>query len=457
MLASLDEEDEMRAGHERIGHRAVVLGASMAGLLAARVLADRFAEVVVVDRDELPPAAAHRRGVPQGRHTHALLAAGQAALEQLLPGLTDELAAAGAPVGDLVHDTRMLMNGHRLRQAPSDLVFVSVSRPLLEDRVRRRVRALPEVRIVERCDAVGLVTSADRRHVTGVRLLRRADGSAPEVLDAGLVVDATGRGSRAPDWLAALGYPPPEEDRVEIDAGYASRSYRLPVDALDGDLGCLHGLAPDHPRGAGLSRLEDDRWLLSLIGVCGDHPPTDPDGFTTWAGLLRHPDIADAIARGEPLDDPRAHRFPASVHRRYDRLDDLPGHFIALGDAVCCLDPAYGQGMTVAALEAVALRHHLARGHTVDPHRWYREVARIVAPAWDIAAGGDLAFPDVPGRQTPPQRLVSAYLARLHAAAADDGMLAHAFGRVLGLVDPPPALLRPAVAARVATHALTAR
>lgn len=440
---------------QRIGYRAVVLGAGMAGLLAARALADRYAEVVLVDRDDPPADPAPRRGVPQGRHIHALLAGGQQALEQLLPGLTDELVVAGAARGDLLADTRMYLSGHRLRSVRSGLAFVSVSRPLLEDRVRRRVLARPEVRMVGSCDAVGLVTSADARHVTGARVLRRADGSAPQVLDAALVVDATGRGSRAADWLAGLGHARPPEERVPVDVGYATRTYRLPPDVLDGALGVLLGLSPDHPRGGALARIEGDRWMVSLIGVRGEHPPTDPAGFAAFAASLGFPDITRALEAGEPLDEPVAHRFPANVRRRYDRLRTLPAHFLVLGDAVCCLDPAYGQGMSIAALEAVALRRHLEHRSRVAPRAWYRQVARITAPVWDVTAGADRTFAQVDAAPSRRTRLLAAYVARLHAAAAHDPVLATTVARVSGLVATPTAVVRPPVVARVVRHAVT--
>src|SRR5829696_6780343 len=218
-----------------IGDHAVVLGASMAGLAAARVLADAYERVTVLERDALPAAAAHRKGVPQSRHAHALLAGGRAALEELFPGLTDELVAHGALSGDLQAEGRWYNRGLRLCPAPSDLQGIAVSRPLLEGSIRERVRALPNVRVVDRCDAAGLVATPDGRRVRGVRVIRRADGSAEEVLEADLVVDATGRGSRSPVWLEALGYPRPAQDEVRIGVAYASRIYRRRPDHADGD------------------------------------------------------------------------------------------------------------------------------------------------------------------------------------------------------------------------------
>ena len=207
--------------------RAVVLGGSIAGLLAARVLADDFAEVLVIDRDPLGPEAAPRRGTPQARHLHGLLARGHQVLEEQFPGLTAELVAGGAPVGDMLGSTRLTFGGHRFRQAPCGLTALCVSRPTLEAAVRRRVAALPAVRMLAERDVVGLTASRDNRRVVGARVIGRADGSAEEQFPADLVVDATGRGSRLPVWLESLGYSPPQQERVKIGVGYASRHYQV--------------------------------------------------------------------------------------------------------------------------------------------------------------------------------------------------------------------------------------
>jgi hypothetical protein len=301
------------------------------------------------------------------------------------------------------------------------------------------------VTFLERCDVAELATSPDGRRVTGARVRRRAGGSAEEVLGADLVVDATGRGSHTPSWLQALGYPRPAKEQVRIGLGYATRRYRLPPDALGGDLGMLHGTTPEHPRGGALLMLEGDQWMVTLVGILGDYPPTDPDGFLAFARSLRFLDLYEAIRDGEPLDDPVAFRFPASVRHRYERLPWFPDGLLVMGDAVCSFNPIYGQGMSVAALEALALRRHLERGTRPQPHRWFRDLARVVDVPWDIAVGGDLVFPSVQGRRTAKVWLVNAYIARLHAAAAHDASLASAFMRVAGLVARPESLLRPGI------------
>jgi 2-polyprenyl-6-methoxyphenol hydroxylase-like FAD-dependent oxidoreductase len=306
----------------------------------------------------------------------------------------------------------------------------------------------PQVRFAPPTDVVGLRSSPDGRRVTGVRLLRLADGSAEEAMGADLVVDATGRGSRAPKWIETLGYARPEQEEVRIDVGYATRRYRLPPGALNEDLACVHGPTPDQPRGGALARLENDIWMLTLFGLLGDHPPRDPDGFAGFARSLRFADLYDAIADAEPIDDPVTYRFMANVRRRYERMRGLPDGFLVMGDALCSFNPIYGQGMTAAALQALALRHQLPIERQ-STRRLFRALARAVDVPWQLATGADYAVPAVDGPRPPRVRLVNAYVSRLQAAAAHDPTLSRAFLRVTGLVDRPEALLRPRIAGRV--------
>lgn len=437
--------------NSQVGNRAVVLGGSMAGLLAARVLADAFAEVVIVDRDKLTGVTTARRGVPQGRHTHGLLARGQQILDDLFPGFTAEAIAAGIPTGDL-GELRWFFNGLRLRPKTTGLVCVSADRPVLESHVRARVASLPNVSFIEECDIVGLQTEPDGRRVTGARIQRRAEGSAEETLDADLVIDATGRGSRTPVWLEELGYARPAEERIKIDLTYTTRHYRLPDESiLNGDLSINPVSSPSHRRGAFFSRVQDGRSILSLTGVLGDAAPTDPEGFLEWVRSLPVPDVYDVIKDAEPLDDAVAFTYPASVRRRYEQLEEFPEGLLVLGDAACSFNPVYGQGMTVAAQEAVVLSEHLRKG-LPDPLVFLKDIAGVIEVPWQISAGGDLGFPEVEGPRPPEVQMMNAYMALLQSAATRDGMVTRTFMRVAGLVDPPTELMSPDTIYRVLKH-----
>jgi 2-polyprenyl-6-methoxyphenol hydroxylase-like FAD-dependent oxidoreductase len=425
---------------------AVVVGASIGGLLAARALTEFYDHVTVVERDVLESGPVPRRGVPQGRHPHGLLARGREVLEEFFPGLTDELLALGVARTDLQSGFRWFNGGRLLCQEPSGLVGLGVSRLLLEARVRARVLALPTVDVVDGCDATGLAATADRRRVTGLRVLRRAQDSAEEVLPADLVVDASGRGSRSPQWLEALGYEPPAVDRMHIGLAYASRSYRRDPGGPDG---ASVAATPANPRGGIMIAQEGDRWIVAVGGILGDAAPLDHESYTAFAATLPSPAIHEVIRDAEPLSDAVRFRYPASTRRRYERLSRLPEGWLPFGDAISSFDPVYGQGMSVAALEATALREVLREGTGNLSRRFLRAAARVVDSPWDISVGADLRFPDVEGRRTAKVRLVNGYLERLHVAAEHDPEVGRAFLRVVNLMDPPEQLMSPRIALRV--------
>lgn len=426
--------------------RAVVLGGGVAGLLAARVLADAYREVVVVDRDVLGDGGSTRRAAPQGHHVHGLLARGHEVIERLFPGITAELAEDGAPVGDFGTGLGWYFDGRPMRRTPTGLTCLSSSRPVLEQRLRRRVRGRAD--FLEGTDIVGLVTAPGRR-VTGVRVQPR-DGSAARVLPADLVVDATGKGSRTPAWLVGLGLPRVPEERVRIDLTYTTCHFRGPLDPdpIGDGVAEVCVATPTAPRGATLARLAD-RYALSLYGVLGDRPPTDLAGFLDFAASLPVPGIHEAVRRAEPIGPPASFHFPASVRRRYEALADPPEGLLVLGDAACAFNPVYAQGMTAAALGAEVLSRHVGPGRAPRPRRFFRDLARVTDAPWALAAGGDLGFPGAVGKRTLAVRMANAYLPRLRRAAVEDAALTEAFLRVAGLVDPPHAILRPRVLRRV--------
>lgn len=434
-----------------VGDRVVVLGGSMAGMLAARVLSESFREVLLIDRDELTGVTGYRRSVPHGRHAHGLVAKGQQILEAHFPGLTEELRAAGVVPGDFSDDIRWYFNGRLLRTAPSGLPCLPATRPVLEYHVRKRVQRIPNVTFIEQCDIAGLETTPDGARVTGARIHRQAAGAAEEVLAADLVIDTTGRGSRTPVWLAELGYERPEEERVKVDLAYTTRHFEVPSDPFGDKLAIIPAATPDYPRGAFFYRVPGtaNRVELSLTGLLGDHPPSDPDGFLAFARSLPIPDIYQVVRNAEPVDDAVTFRFPASVWRHYEKLTRFPDGLLVMGDAVCSFNPIYAQGMSVAALESVTLRRHLRAGTMPRARKFFADVAKNIGEPWEVSAGADLGYAGVEGRRTPKVRMANAYIARLHKAAVHDAELTNAFMRVAGLVEPPQSLLRPRTALRV--------
>jgi 2-polyprenyl-6-methoxyphenol hydroxylase-like FAD-dependent oxidoreductase len=417
------------------GGHAVIVGASVAGLLAAKALSESYQRVTVLERDELSDRPAPRRGVPQSRQLHVLLARGAQVLEQLFPGLTDELIAAGAVTSDPQVDCTYYIDGRPLAPAPSGMTIVGVSRPLLEHAVRRRVSVLPNVEI-RHATAEGLLLDDEHATVTGVL----ADTAR---LAADLVVDAAGRSSLTLRWLREAGLPDTPSSRVDPHVVYVTRHYRWEPRHLDGRNGLLCVPYPGMPRGAAMMRVENGRLEVVLFGLLDQNPGTTESDMLAFADSLPVPDVAKLMREAEPLDEAVLMRYPSSVRRHAERARRHVDGLVAVGDALCSFNPSYGQGMSVAAMEALLLRDLTRDGTQRLPARYYPAAAKLVDTAWVLAAGGDLRFPEIEGRRGAVDRVVNRYLDRYRRAASVDPTLARTFIEVANMVTPASAMLSP--------------
>jgi 2-polyprenyl-6-methoxyphenol hydroxylase-like FAD-dependent oxidoreductase len=439
-----------------LGERAVVLGASMGGLLAARVLADFFGTVTVIERDELPDDPVTRKGVPQGRHVHALLSRGAYILDELFPGLLDELVAAGAPVwddGELSklygsYSGHLLLRSGKIDGDPKAMPLYMPSRALLERQVRRRLQALENVTIHDGLDVAELTSTTDGARVTGVRVVNRSEDAQHE-LAADLVVDAMGRGAHTPAFLESIGYGRPAEEHIVMRTTYVSQQLRIPPGTLT-EMLALISPAPGRPTGMFLVGYEHDTWVFTVFGMVGKEPPRDLAGMLSFAEEYAPAHLLAAVRAGEPLGPVVQHRMPSSQWRRYDKMRRLPDGLLACGDAICSFNPIYGQGMSVAALDALALRDCLRRGTTDLPRRYFRAAAKAISVPWQTGAASDLAFPEVEGRRTRSMSVSNRLVNSVLTALESDAVVGTQFFKVTGLLDPPTRLLRPAILYRVA-------
>lgn len=447
---------------DRAGRHAVVVGGSLAGLLAARVLAGYAERVTIVERDRFPEeggeGTAGRPGVPQSRHPHVLLEGGQLALDALLPGFMAELKAAGAPRVGMPADMAQWQAGRWLRRVPASTYLHTGSRAQIERLIRRRVLDDPSITLIEGTDTIGLLGDATR--VRGVLLRERGDGQrgAERELAADLVIDASGRATKAPRWLVALGAEPPHEETIDTGLAYASRVYRDTTGTLGGassadTLGLYVVPNPEQPFGAVVVPLEDGTHLATFSGLRGDEPPTDEEEFEAYAKRLPHPVVHRWVRDAEPLSSVSGFRRTANVRRRYDLPGRRPAGFLATGDALCTFNPIYGQGMAVAALSAVALRDALADPRrTPTTRRVQRALLAASRQAWDISAGSDKKMPGASGNAVaarPADRFADWYLGRVQERAPGDPVVGRAFRSVLTLTKPLGALFAPAVAQAV--------
>jgi 2-polyprenyl-6-methoxyphenol hydroxylase-like FAD-dependent oxidoreductase len=436
----------------RLGEHAVVLGAGMAGLLAARVLSEFYDSVSVVERDRLPDYPCDRRGIPQGRHVHNFHSRGLQVLEELFPGLLEDLARAGAVVvddGDL-SNFYVRTGPYEMRHSgkfadPAALAFHMASRPFLEFRLRRRVKALPNVTFLDGHDVVEPIAATNV--VTGVRIIRRYNGFLT-TLDADLVVDAMGRTARTPAFLESLGYDRPTENRAIAKVGYSSRQLSIPPGSVAQRLVFFNpgGGTP----GGLLLACEHDTWMLA-VGQTTDagEPPTDFDAMLALIERSLPPAIIEGLRRAEPLGEAVTYRHSAAIWRRYDQLSRFPSGLLVIGDALCSLDPTHGQGMTIAALEALTLRDCLRSGDARLAQRFFCATARYIGSTW---AGNQAR-----SRVTSPTRDRSSMRERLRNwiskaalnAAVHDIVLTERFFRVSNFIDPPSRLQDPALIPRI--------
>jgi len=422
---------------------AVVVGGSIAGLLAAQALAAHCERVTLVERDAYPAEALPRKGVPQGHHIHVIWTAGRRAIETLMPGLFDGLVDEGAVAFDNSADMRWFQHGVWKLRLDSGFRMFSQTRPLLERAIRRRVEAEPRITI--RHEAVsGLVVDGGR--ASGVR-------AGGETLAADLVVDASGRGSRLPAWLAEHGYPAPAVSEVTIDLGYATRLYRIPDSATrDWAVMAIYPEAPRSTKAAVIFPVEGKRWIVTAAGSMGDHPPGDDDGFLAFLDGLDRPDLAETVRAAEPLGPITPMRLPSERRRHYERLARRPGRLIVVGDALCSLNPLYGQGVSVAALEAVALARTLA-GTQPDgvADAYFTAARRIVDDPWTLATLTDLIYPGARGHRPPGTAALQWYLRRVLALTGRHEGVHRRFLAAVHMTRPMRSLFHPAVLAPVLT------
>ncbi|GAA0402437.1 FAD-dependent oxidoreductase [Streptomyces luteireticuli] len=440
---------ERTQGPDRAKRHAVVIGGSLAGLLAAHVLKDHADSVTVVERDRYPDGPEHRPGVPQDRHAHLFLKGGVDALEKLLPGLSEELLQEGAPRLAMPTDILQWQGGDWYRRTAASTHVLTGSRPLPEWVVRRRVLADPRITVLEGTEVTGLVGDAAR--IRGVRVRARGAGQETRTLTADLVLDASGRSSRAPAWLRAIGAEPPHEETIDAGLAYATRFYRsgpgtgeLPYRAV------YMAIDGRQPRGGILAPVEgDDRWIVLMSGFRGNEPPTDEAGYLDFAASLPHPVIREWLEKAEPLGSIHGFRKASNVRRRYDLPGRRPAGFLATGEALCAFNPVYGQGMSVAALCAVALRDTLGDPRrTPTTRRVQRAMAAVARRAWDISTGGDRAVPGVTGNAVRPRavdRPVAWYLDRVIRRVPGNPVVGDAFREVGSLAAPNTRLFTPKV------------
>lgn len=449
----------MEGQQRSLGKQAIVIGASMAGLTAARSLRDHFDQVLVVERDAAQADTSPRPGVPQGHHLHILIARGLQVLQRYFPRLDARLDEAKAPTIRWMGDLRHYLAGARLPHDDIGLVTRTATRPTLERIVREELAAFPNVSFLSHCQAEGLVTDAQKARVTGVAVAFRPDAperaGQKEILIADFVVDASGRSSRLPEWLVALGYEAPPESEVNSSLGYCSRLYRRLSFEPDWKIFSVAPKGPDQPLACGISVQENGMWMALAMGYGRENnPPADDAGFLEFFRRMPVPDGYEALRTAEPLGKIHAYRRTANVRRHYERLTRFPARLAVLGDASSCFNPVYGQGMTVAALSAEALGAMLGRVRNLDALglTFQKKLAKLTDNPWTLATGSDFQFRHTTGKRPGAMaKVTQKYFDRLQEMLQDPE-IARIFMEVMHMTKEPAALVHPRLLGKVLAH-----
>lgn len=442
-LATVPEYDSSQIAKQ--GEQAIVVGAGVAGLCAARVLADYFTQVTIIERDSLPTEPTTRRGVPQAPHIHVLFRTGGHVFDDLLPGYGDDLLAAGAVENDLGGDWYIYAGGDFRADTPTRLPIYCASRPLFEHVLQRRVTELDGVQLRSSHHFTEYETTGNDKAVCGVRV--RNENTEEETLAAEVVVDATGRTSQTPDWLENHGYSAPPEDEVEVDIAYSTAV----IDRPPGDTRAIKTLPHQSSHESTAIPIENNQWQVSLGGRGDEHPPTSPEEFVRFAESLAAPDVKHLLDDHEWSSTEISHYpFPSNRRYRYEELDRFPDGLVVIGDAIASFNPVYGQGMTVATLEALILHHTLGEYGLDDlGRRYFQRVGEVIDTPWFQAIAMDSAFPETSGPIPAGVESYREYMGRLTRTAHNDGEVAEVSSRVNQLEHPLSSLLQPQIARRV--------
>ncbi len=447
---STQENDTFNRGTKQ----AVVVGASIAALLAAKALSNHFENVTVIERDPRPMDDQPHRGAPQGHHAHALLKSGENVLEHFFPGIMKSMGDKHVEA-DFSDDVRWFHHGGWKVRYDSQFTINIQTRPVLEGTIRAHVEQLPNLSFCYETSVEDLIVDKSGR-IGGV--LVRNGGQQTNAIHADLVVDASGRGSRTPQWLEKHGFAAPETTLIKIDLTYASRFFEAPSKPIDWKFMVINPYTPAETR-AGYIIPVGDKWLVTLAGYNGEKTPVDGDQFVEFTRTLAQPDVYEAIKDLTPLTEVKTFHYPAEQRRHYEKLSQFPDGLIVMGDAFCSFDPVFGQGMSVSAKEALFLDQQLSRekqSATVNlagfPQRFHKGLNSVVATAWLLSTSEDFRYPKTEGKKP----LGSIGLAVLHwytghifSLSATDKQVYATFVRVMNLLVGPLPLFHPAIVFKV--------
>jgi 2-polyprenyl-6-methoxyphenol hydroxylase-like FAD-dependent oxidoreductase len=433
----------------RLGERAVVIGGSITGKLAARVLSDYFYEVVIIEKDAVSNHPSVRNGLPQGAHGHALLKSGEEILEKLFPGLIEELVSAGSVPSDFSQDISWYHHGSWKINHYSGIRTVQQSRPFLEYHLQRRLNRINNIQYIEEAKVLNLLTSENQSKVRGV-VYQHMEGVVAELV-ADLVVDSAGAASLTPKWLKDLGLPTPEKTEVKVDLHYASRIYQSLSPIENKWKGMLvYPNPPEQTSGGGIYQIEDNKWMVTLFGYGMEKSVTTAESFLKHAASLDHLPIYEAIKDAIPVSDVSVYQFPKLRRFHYEKHHQIPDGLVVIGDAFCRIDPVFAQGMSLSALEVSAFQNVLEQCQQTQSLNQiskmaHRSFSKLLMVPWLIALVEDFQFEHTTGKKVFGLSLMQSYIKKVVLTCSTDKDVYERFINVLHLKAHPITLFLPKV------------
>ncbi|MCM3669185.1 FAD-dependent monooxygenase [Mesobacillus maritimus] len=446
---------------EKLSSRAIVIGGGVAGKLSARVLADYFEEVMIIEKDHKQDQPQNRSGVPQGLHGHALLKSGEEILEEFFPGIIDELQDSGAVSANFSRDLAWFHHGSWKIRSHSQLMTIQQSRPFLEYHIQKRLQHISNVHSIYGAKPLRLVLDAKKTSIAGIEY-QTEEGKVEEI-DANLVIDASGAATFTTQWLKKNGIATPPIDEIQVNLCYASRAYEhLSPEDRDWKGLLVYPNPPHQMRGGGMYQIEANKWMVTLFGYGLDSPPKTDKEFLEHAAILDHPSFFGAIIDGKPASEVNIYRFPKMRRFRYEKMENLPNGLIVIGDALCRIDPVFAQGMSLSALEAKQLEKVLKQATKHQSleaisKKAHQEFQRVLSIPWLIASIEDFRFPHTTGNRFFGLSFLQGYIKRVMLACSDNQIVYEKFMNVLHLKAHPATLFAPKMIKSILFKTVTPR
>ncbi|MDA2272619.1 glutamate synthase [Bacillus thuringiensis] len=428
-------------------NKAIVIGGSMAGKFAAKALSTSFKEVIIIEAGERWDGKSSRKRVPQSNHPHVLLKGGENAIEELFPNITNELIEAGSIINNFTRDLKWHQFGLWKQPFIGEVHMIQQSRPLLELHIQKRIHQISNITIKYETLVKGLLVDAKLNKVCGVKV-KYLETNTQEEVHADLVVDASGFGSKSIEWLREYEIKV-QEEKVRIDLFYATKMFKLKENE---ELDCCNMLMspsfPDNPYGVLIQTIEDNRYFVTFSGYANEKAPQTDDEFYDFAENLSISNVTDFLNKAEGITDIKTYKIPYQVRRRFDLVNNVPEGLLVIGDAQCRFDPVFGQGVSVAAMEAHQLQLLLQDRKQLDKtftQQFYKKAATIIETPWDMTTTEISRHPQLKRELTTKQKFQLWYTKQIYRLSASNSDVYIRLVRVMNLIRSPFHLFHPKV------------